>query len=210
MKVIGFFVACCVVSLSCGSYSGGGPASSNIVVKEANFEIVPGKRVGTLELGDTVPEAKQKLGNRRFHEFDVGASNPNCPETSLEWGDPNENIENVRNGIRAFVKDGKVKQIKVDSLLYSTVEGATSGTPAGAVTANLPSAKSYILRKSSPDLNDGHDYHYLVDEERGIAFEFEYFSDLKESKTRYIYVFPPNTKFEPGGCVLFPQQWEPM
>lgn len=170
-------------------------------------KIVPGLKVGNLAIGDSKDEAIRKLGSYRFYEFDYPQLEVGCRESSLEWGDANP--DNVRNGIRASMRSGKVFQIAVDSFLFSTMEGITSDAFVKDVLTFYPDAEAFLLLNSATRLSGQCDSAFLLDVPKGIAFEF-YCDKRTDNKRRvnFIHIFPPNSDFRPTGCITTFQEWK--
>ena len=68
-------------------------------------------------------------------------------------------------------------------------------------------AKSYVLVGSKGKDVGGRDLTYWVSTNHGIAFEFAYFSELRQRRISKIIIFQPNTDFFPEGCLVPPRKW---
>jgi hypothetical protein len=181
------------------------------VPKQVLNLIVSGESIGNITLGMTQDEVVQILGKKKFYIFNYD-TNENCPDTEINVGDENQNLDRdrVKNGLRIFIKRNKVSQIKVESFLYSTKESITSDGSIKSVFDAYPNAKPYMLLNSSSDLTGPKDLVYLVDKNNGIAFEFYYDRREKNRRAGFIFVFQKGDSFEPDGCLMYPKQFIPL
>lgn len=194
----------------CGAGHHGSPAGRPVVpvsepVGVANQEpesdaalIRPGQGVGRLRLGDTREKLAKVLG-RKFEEYTHEAP---CKYAEMHWYD----LQADRNGIFAYVRDGRVFQLESDTPRYHTVEGTTSDAPPESVRSKYRNLQAYILLGSGSKVNGGRDLVYWVDRQSGITFEFYYNSNTRKRRVSRIIVFEPNSDFQPEGCVSAPQE----
>lgn len=161
--------------------------------------IVPGRSVGNLDLGMSKEDILKKLENKKYYIFNIGSKGEGCPEIEVDVGDENQvlNRTKVKNGIRVFINDGRTFQIKAESFLYSTNEKITSDSSVKDVLKTYQRVKAYKLLNSSSNLTGPRDLVYLVDEDKGIAFEFYYNQKEKNRKVGFIYVFRKGEPFKP-------------
>jgi len=165
----------------------------------ANSEICPGIGIGSLKLGMTESEVVAVVGTDKFWSFKLGGgisgSLGRCPEKELNWGDHGTPNNKTRSGIRAFLTEGKVSMIKVDSFKYSTSEGISTDAEFDTVRNFYPNSELYSLRGSGNDLTGPFDLLYLIDSETGIAFEFYRDSNVKRRLVSFVFVFPKGHRF---------------
>lgn len=121
-----------------------------------NYEIVPGRRIGLIEIGMTRQAVHDKLGKPsgtyalrgRGYRGDYWFASDNS------------------NTLRVFYNGaGRVFQISVTSPRFATPEGLTSASTLADVKRHYPNLK--VLRMSAR-----RDIDYYYDSARGIAFEF--------------------------------------
>jgi hypothetical protein len=160
--------------------------------------IKPGRSVGVLHLGDTRDKLIKVLGEK-LEEYTY--DDP-VKYSEMHWYD----AEADRNGIFAYLKDGRVFQIESDTPRYRTAEGVTSDATPESVHSKYPDLQAYILLGSGSKVNGGRDLVYWVDRQRGIAFEFYYNSKAKKRRVSKTIVFEPGSEFQPEGHVSSPQE----
>jgi hypothetical protein len=163
-----------------------------------NALIRPGRSVGPVQLGDTREKLIKVLGEK-LEEYTY---NDPVKYSEMHWYD----LEADRNGIFAYLRDGRVFQIESDTPRYRTAEGITSDATPESVHSKYPDLQAYVLRGSGSKVNGGRDLVYWVDRQRGIAFEFYYNSKAKKRRVSKTIVFEPGSEFQPEGHVSSPQE----
>jgi hypothetical protein len=169
--------------------------------------IEPGRRVGTLRLGDIrerVTEVFPKKPNYdEEYNYDEG-----CPRTEIHWLDIDLSHENgaVSNGVFVYLKDGRVFQIEAATPRFHTADGITEDSTPEELRRHYQQLKAYVLANSGTKVNGGRDLIYWIDRESGIAFEFYYNTGKRERRVSKVIVFHPGSDLQPGGCVLAPQE----
>jgi hypothetical protein len=158
--------------------------------------IVPGQKVGSLQLGNTGDQSLKLLGPKK-EEYNY--DNP-CKYSEMHWYD----MELDTNGIFVYLKDGKIFQLEAATPRYRTAEGITEESSPDVVRRRFPQLRSYVLLNSGSDIVGGRDLIYWVDRADGIAFEFYYNRKAKKRRVSKVIIFNPNSEFQPEGCVSPP------
>jgi hypothetical protein len=120
-----------------------------------NYDIVPGRRIGLIEIGMTRQAVHAKLGKPS------GTYALRGPGYRGEYWDASDNSNNLRV---FFNGAGRVFQISVTSPRFTTPEGLTSSSSLADVRRTYKNLK--VLRMSARG-----DIDYYYDSGRGIAFE---------------------------------------
>lgn len=169
-------------------------------------EIIAGKGGAKIRIGDTRSQILEILGDPS-EEYDLAGRQ--CDYVEMHWID----IKYGGDGIYAFLKDGKVSQLKFSSSLYETSDGlGFESTPADVRKAykknkRLHELEEYILENSGQEHNGGEDLIFWVDQGQGIAFQFNFYRKQKKRRSWSIEVFEPDIPFLPETCVLQPQRF---
>jgi hypothetical protein len=158
-------------------------------------EIVYGKGGARLLLGDTDDQAIGILGSPHSHYVYEGE----CNVSESIWIDEKDE----GNGVTAYFRDGAIVQLKIADSRIKTEEGITFGTSAKRLNelyARYGKFKEFSLRITDGDFAP--DYpRYLVDRENGVAFKINHRRGEKNDAVWAIEIFPPDTDFQPNGCV---------
>lgn len=168
-----------------------------------SIEIVPGKSVGPLRIGDPRESSLDLFGKpNEEYTFGESATGP-CRYTEAHWRDL-EHEE--RWGVLTYSKNNRIYQIMVDTPRYATADGLTSDSSPEEVRRRFPKTEAYVLLHSGSKMVGGRDLIYWVDQSSGIAFEFYYHAKLNQRRVGNIVVFEPGVEFLPAGCVSPPQE----
>ncbi len=176
--------------------------------------IVPGQSAGHLRLGDS-RERAIKLFGRLDTEYDYNYKTIlNCSERKelrfWELKDKKSPFHfDYGNGAWVYLRNDKIFQIKIDSTKFKTIEGVGTSAKPNKVRKFYPNIKTFVELNTQCNCTGGRNLIFWIDESKGIAFEFHYWNDYGERRLDYIYIFEPNIKFLPEGCVgLETQGWE--
>jgi hypothetical protein len=167
--------------------------------------IAPGKAVGPLQLGANKADVIAAFQWRDKPDEMYTHEDP-CNYEELHWLD----MERHKNGVWAFLRDGRVYQIDVDTDRYSTPDGIRFGATVDQVEKLYRDAKPFRWTHSGSKVNGGRDVFYLINTEKGIAFGFFYNAQLKRRTVESISVFIPGDSFQPDGCLQAPQSLKPV
>lgn len=164
--------------------------------------IIPGKSIGSVNLGD--PESK-------FHQLFPG--NPKIEGTihvncGTELRGPD--VGSHGGGILALGYAGVIAQIEAGTSTYATQDGITVDSTAEEVKARYPGLSAYELLGSNYEANGGRDLVFWVDWKRGIAFSFAYSRTEGQRYLCGIIVFPSNGKFCPDNEELTQEAWREL
>ncbi len=176
--------------------------------------IVPGQSVGHLRLGDSRKSAMELFG-RLDTEYDYNFKTKlNCSERKeLRFWELKDKTNplyvDYGNGAWIYLRGDKIDQIKIQSEKIKTAEGLTLYSKPKQVRRFYPNIKTFVELNSGAKIVGGRNLIFWIDEEKGIAFEFQYMSKFKARRLAYIYVFEPKAEFLPQGCVyLETQGWK--
>jgi hypothetical protein len=152
--------------------------------------IVPGLRVGVLNLGDTRDRAL-KLFPFKTNMDQEFPQEPDCG-TELNWVD----IDNPKGG-NMFIRMRNNVVFQIDSATdrYRTAEGITVGSPPEEVRKHYPHLRSYVL--SNITTTSWYPTVYWIDRDEGIAFAFD---KPRRKPKRYLHeiiVFEPKSEVCP-------------
>ncbi len=162
--------------------------------------IKPGLSVGVLQLGGTRKRVIGLLGKKpEDEEYSYGEP---CPREEIHWLD----LQMNSNGLFVYLNNGQIFQIESATRRYRTADGITEGSSPADVHRIYSEVETFVLTNSKAKVNGGRDLVYWVDHKRGIAFEFYYDRLTRKRRLSKVIVFEPGSRFQPGGCVLPPQQ----
>lgn len=153
--------------------------------------IVPGLRIGTLELGEKREEVLKAFPFKPA----VDQEYPSCGIT-YAWSD------STQGNVFIEFRKGLVNQIGSATPRYRTREGLTSYSSPAEVRRHERNLEAYVLPIPSSVALGGRPLVFWVGRSRGIAFAFAY--DTEHSK-RYLYeiiIFTPNKGFCVEGVML--------
>lgn len=130
---------------------------ATVCVAAQDFKIVPGRRIGKIELGASRQMVHKTLGQPSSTYRAPGGL------TGEVW------MASTGNDVRLVYRGGRVIQIKVTSSSFSTPEGLTTNSSLAEVQKSYRSLVKtrHFVHGSGGGLIDYHD-----DVRRGIAFEF--------------------------------------
>jgi hypothetical protein len=123
-----------------------------------------------------------------------------CEFSQLQWlppANPDGTLEG--GGIFAFFRAGKVFEIMFGEGFYTSNE-VKPGLSLEALK-NKSAAPLYRLSPSANTATNDEDLFFMVEKEKGIAYEIAAAYKTKKRIVSAIYVFVPNTDFEPWGCI---------
>ena len=187
---------------------------SKLKAKTRTVLIIAGKNVGDLHLGDSRARAIELFG-RLDTEYDYDIKTKlNCSKRKeLRFWELRDKTSPLHfdygNGAWVYLKNDKVVQIKVQSQEIKTSEGLTLFSQPNKVRRFYPNIKTFVELNSGANVDGGRNLIFWIDEQQGIAFEFQYMANYKARRVAYIYVFEPNTEFLPEGCIyLETQGWQ--
>lgn len=167
---------------------------------EANSKIIPGSRVGVLSIGDTRERIISVLGKKKEDE-EYTYTDP-CNYTEIHWLD----LETHSNGLFFYLRKGRVFQIDVATPRYSTMDGISVEAPDDLIKSKCLNCDTYVLLHSGSKVVGGQDLMYLVNAQKGIAFELYYNKAERKRRVSKIIVFEPKTDFTPEGCIAPPKK----
>lgn len=177
-------------------------------VNSANL-IVPGRRVGHLQLGDTRQRVLQLFAKKPNVDEEYTYPHPEsgCGTISeIHWLD----LELDAAGVFVYLENGHVFQIESATQRFRTAEGITESSSPEEIRRHYPRLRAYQLVHSGADIVGGRDLIYWVGRDQGIAFEFAYHRRADRRLVYRIIVFEPDTEFLPRGCVEEPQEWREL
>ncbi len=173
-RVVAVFLwACCLTLLSVAS-----------VKAQGEYEIVPGQRIGLIEMGMNRQAVHSKLGQP------TGTYNlPGRGRGDYWISSDNSNTLRVY-----YTSAGRVYQISVTSPRFTTPEGFNSSSSLAAIQRSYGRLK--VLRVSARG-----DIDYYYDAPRGISFEFTDQLDAHSSplvmRGYAVLIFRPGTRPQP-------------
>jgi hypothetical protein len=185
-------VLCCSMRL--------GQTSTTDIGHELGVEIIPGKSVGPIRLGDDNERVVEALAE--FPKIVQQVQYPFCGKMKMvEWFDK----ALVQTGLFIYLRNDKVFQIESETTRFRTADGITEQSLPEDVKRQYPDLEAYELLKSANELTGGKNLIYWVDRNKGIAFSFYYNTRRQRRLVARVIVFEPDTNFEPNGCVTKPQ-----
>ncbi len=205
MRVKGWFIQVSLLStgvLFLCAFTASKPTELSIVDSSKELStIVPGKRVGPLQLGDTEQRFWQI-----FQRYDPGSSDntypcSGFPLTELHWSDTDD------NGIFAYLRNRRIFEVSSATKRFSAKGGLTVGSTPQDVRRNYPKLEAFWLAHIRDLATGDRDFVYWVDQSDGIAFAFYYDQALHSRLVYSIYVFKPECPFVPLGCLSDPHDW---
>lgn len=171
----------------------------------ASSLINPGKGVGFLKLGDTRERVLELFPLNKEHDNEYTYSS--CgPRTEIHWLDLTRGVSNPSE-MSFFLRDNRVFQIESADPRFRTKDGITTNASPRNIRRQYPGLTAYALVRSGGKEVGGRDLVYWISKQQGIAFEFAYHSSLRRRLTSKVIVFPLNSEFHPGGCIVPPREW---
>lgn len=158
--------------------------------------IQAGIGTASIHLGQTSDEIIEHLGKPM--NIMVGSTRSNgCYDKSLQWFEKRTDgsLEDG-NGIMAYLKRNIVTEIYFSSPKYKTSSGIAFGSLLNDLDSSMKSLPVQILTRSSSEATNGQNQRFVISEKDGVAFEIE-----TADKVSGIYIFEPNTAFQPNGCL---------
>jgi len=172
-----------------------------------DHRIVPGNRVGLLQIGDSQERAFQvfvpKAGTDQKYQDECG--------DGYDWVQMDD--AGISRGTETIhFRHGTVTQIESASPAYTTSNGDREYDTPGRVRRHWAGLNAYALLPASSDATGGLPLIFWVNDQLGIAFKFAF---SQERKQRYLYsiiVFPAGGHLCPEGQgeLLSPQTWRPL
>ena len=176
--------------------------------------IIPGKSVGHLKLGDDRARAIELFGRKDSeYDFDIPTALNCSAKKELHFMDIDDKSSpfhfDYGSGAGVYLRNDKIDQIKIQSEKFKTPEGLTVGSTPKQVRRFYPNIRTFVQLNTQCNCTGGKNLIFWIDEQKGVAFRFQYWQNVKARRLSYIFVFQPGTRFLPEGCVyLETQGWE--
>lgn len=174
--------------------------------------VVEGRSIGQISLGDSFDEVVKLIPIRRsydeVHEGGVIKTSDGIIITCAKVLYKNSIGPEDDFALSVYFKDDRVVQIEGSSPKYFLRDKVRDESKFSYVSKNFPEAKVFILKGSGEKFIGGKEWVYIVDEAKGLAFEFRYSRQKKTRTLSKFIVFPANQPFQPGTCVTPPQELE--
>jgi len=156
--------------------------------------IIPGQRLGLLNLADSEKQAVSYLGRpTEAYSFE---KNP-CKDRSVHWND--YALDN--RGVFVYSKDSKIFQIESHTERFRTARGIKPGDIPEKLIDLYPYMEAYELSNSNSKVDGGENILYWVDKS-GIAFGLYYYSSERRRLIGSISIFDKESEFRPHGCAV--------
>jgi hypothetical protein len=176
-------------------------SSTTDIGHELCAEIIPGKSVGPIRLGDDNARVVEAL--TEFPTIYQQVQYPFCGKIKMvEWFDK----ALAQSGLAIYLRNDKVFQIESETTRFRTADGIAEQSLPEDVKRQYPDLEAYELLNSAGNLTGGKNLIYWVDRNKGIAFSFYYNIQHQRRLVARVIVFEPETDFEPNGCVTAPQK----
>jgi hypothetical protein len=173
--------------------------------------IIAGQGAGGLLLGDSREKAIARFGTLESeYYYDLETKLKCAPRRELRFWDSKDStnpfFEEYDNGAWVYLLNDEIDQIKIQSEKFKTPEGLTLGSTPQQVRRFYPNIRTFVELNTQCECTGGRNLIFWIDKERGVAFEFQYWRDVKARRLSYIFVFKPGTEFLPEGCVYLETQ----
>jgi hypothetical protein len=173
--------------------------------------VVGGQGAGGLSLGDSREKAVAYFGRLESeYDYNLETKLKCAARKELRFWDFKDKtspfFEDYGNGAWVYLVNDEIAQFKIQSEKLKTREGLTVGSTPQQVRRFYPNIKTFVELNTQAESTGGRNLIFWVDQGRGIAFEFQYWRDVKARRLSYIFVFPPNIEFLPEGCVYLETQ----
>lgn len=190
---------------------------SRAIAKRSRTHLVlPGQRVGPVRLGDTRKQLENSLAGwagapPKLASLTVLQGFEECGRSidEIDWP-PVSPPRNAPGLVFIYLSRGRVFQVQSGSSTFRTRSGLTAGSTPGEVKREPYPLEAYALFNEHYGAIGNRDLIYWVSETKGIAFAFAYEGPALGRRVWTIDIFQPGTKFRPGGCVEFPQEWRKL
>lgn len=187
------------------------PSSVNDNYTQERQYIHPGYGTDQVHLGMSSEDLRRVLGkpnDENSHRESINVNGEilksNCSYTEMHWfpkANPNGKMKERGNGIFAYLMDDRVYEISFSGeKSYKTKEDINYLSSLKDLK-NKIGAPVYILSPSANHANNYEDLMYMVETEKGVAFELTNSYKTKEKLVSAIYVFAPSGNFLPWGCI---------
>lgn len=222
LSLSGLLLSSCHSAMNQTTNDVGKSVSLNEVSPASSYQIVPGRSVGPVKLGDTREHAQQVFGavfgNKHYEEYTFKYSKPCWPQvccegvTEMHWldfGDRQSDIQ-MQNGVYVYSSKGTVIQIIVATHRYATSDGITTSSSTDEIRRRYPNLQSFARVGFHSEAVGGRDTVFWDDPNGGIAFEFWYDRRSRQRYLEAIIVHEQGAQLLPQGCMESPSEWQQM
>lgn len=158
--------------------------------------IAPGVGTNSIRLDMSRDELIAALG-KPSEEYDHRHL---CTYSELHWFPPTKRDGSVDgDGIFAFVKEGKVFELMFGKGFY-TAYGVKHALTLKDLKKKI-AAPLFELTNSANTATNGENLLFMIERDKGIAYELAAAYKTRERIVSGIYVFRPSFEFLPWGCV---------
>ena len=160
--------------------------------------IVPGHRIGGIELGVDRVALVRQLGFKPGVDQEWETTGDGCKNLSLIWHFPDETTATLGFSFEAE----KLTRVSTRTRFYHTASGIGVGMSAPELKRHVTRCKAFAVLGDYSAVTGNVDLIYWVEDELGIAYQLAMVPRVLDE----IIVFRSSAPFRPHGCLRAPQR----
>jgi hypothetical protein len=159
--------------------------------------IVPGHRIGGIELGIERNALVRQLGFKPNFDQEWTLPGNGCEEHGMMWHFPADAAQSVEFGFEA----GRLTWVSTRTRVFHTKSGTRVGTDLALLRRRCKRCRAFALLHFNSQVTGNVDLIYWIDNETGIAYQLAFEPRVLDE----IIVFRPGSGFRPQSCIQPPR-----